>query len=287
MQNLRSVLQKAIKDRLSTSGAAYARFIYALPLAALYLWGLNSFGGYELPTTNWQFLIYCFLGSVAQILFTVVLLWMFSFRGFAVGTSFSKLEVVLIAIMGSLLLGDTLGPYAILAIFIGAVGAVILSMTASKMTTKNLLQGINQKSTWIGLLSAAMLGSSVVFFRGAALALDEQQFIIVAAYTLLVALLMQTIIMGAWFVLFDRSQLALVFRHWRQALPVGLIGMIGSVFWFTAFTLQNAAYVRALGQVELIFTYMASVYFFREKISKAEIVGSVLIIAAVILILIA
>ncbi len=59
MQNLRSVLQKALKDRLSTTGATYARFIYALPLAALYVWGLSSFGGFEIPPTNRTFLIYC------------------------------------------------------------------------------------------------------------------------------------------------------------------------------------------------------------------------------------
>jgi hypothetical protein len=33
LQNLRSALQKHIKGRLSTSGAAYARFLYAWPLA--------------------------------------------------------------------------------------------------------------------------------------------------------------------------------------------------------------------------------------------------------------
>ncbi|MEL6744006.1 MAG: hypothetical protein AAFO68_00865, partial [Pseudomonadota bacterium] len=89
LQNLRSVLQKAIKGRLSTAGAAYARFFYAWPFALLYLsvlyWGV----GYDLPEPNLSFLIYCLLGGVSQILFTVVLLWMFSFRSFAVGTTFS------------------------------------------------------------------------------------------------------------------------------------------------------------------------------------------------------
>lgn len=285
LQNLRSVLQKAIQGRLSTAGAAYARFIYALPLAAIYVWLLVKLGGYEIPEPNLVFFIYCALGGLAQILFTVVLLWMFTFRSFAVGTTFSKLEVVLIAVLGSLLLGDTLGPLGILAVVVGAVGTIVLSLTETKLTIGGLVRGMGEKATLVGLLSAALLGASVVFFRGAALALNGPEFIIAAAFTLLVALTMQTLMMGAWFIIKDRGELVRVVREWRHAAPVGLIGMLGSVCWFTAFTLHNAAYVRALGQIELIFTFIASLYYFREKIAKAEVLGIALIVIAVILIL--
>ena len=37
MQNLRSALQKYLKGRLSTGGATYSRFFYAVPFAWLYL----------------------------------------------------------------------------------------------------------------------------------------------------------------------------------------------------------------------------------------------------------
>jgi drug/metabolite transporter (DMT)-like permease len=43
--------------------------------------------------------------------------------------------------------------------------------------------------------------------------------------------------------------------------------------WFTAFTLQTAAYVQAVGQIELIFSLMASVLFFKEKVSARELTG--------------
>jgi drug/metabolite transporter (DMT)-like permease len=285
LQNLRSVLQKAIRDRLSTTGASYARFIYALPFAALYVWLLSEFGGYEFPISNTRFLIYCALGGLAQILFTVVLLWMFSFRSFAVGTTFSKLEIVLIAILGSILLGDKLGAIATLAIIVGAVGTIVLSSKETNLTLGNITQGMSEKATWIGLLCAALLGASVVAYRGAALTLGGQNFIMAAAYTLLIALTMQTMMMGAWFVVFDRNELQRVLHEWRRALPVGITGMACSVCWFTAFTIQNAAYVRALGQVELIFTFIASIFYFREKITRTEITGIILITAAVILIL--
>ncbi|HBP84045.1 MAG: hypothetical protein CBC11_002425 [Proteobacteria bacterium TMED51] len=51
-----------------------------------------------------------------------------------------------------------------------------------------------------------------------------------------------------------------------------------------AFTLAHAAYVRALGRIELIFAFLASVFFFQEKVSRAEIAGVILLSGAIILI---
>ncbi len=285
LQNLRSVLQKAIRGRLSTTGAAYARFVYALPIAVLYLWALQGLGGFAVPQANTAFILYCALGGIAQILFTVVLLWMFSFRSFAVGTTFSKLEVVLIAVIGGVLLGDTVGPLALLAIAIGAIGTVLLAMTETALGPRALLRGLTEKATLIGLLSAALLGASVVCFRGAALALGSEDFVMAAALTLVVALTIQTVAMGAWFLIFDRAELGRVFAEWRRAAPVGLVGMACSACWFMAFTLQNAAYVRALGQVELVFTFAAGLFVFREKTTRTELVGVALIVCAILLIL--
>ena len=287
LQNLRSALQKLIRGRLSTSGAAYARFLYAWPFALLYVLVLRVAGGYEIPSANLSFLIYCALGGLAQILFTVVLLWMFSFRSFAVGTTFSKLEVVLIAVLGAVLLGDTVGPIAVVAICAGAVGTVLLSLTETRLTLRGLVRGLGEKATFVGLLCAGLLGLSVVFFRGAALALNGPDFVMAAAYALAVALVMQTTMMGAWFVLFDRPELLRVLREWRRAAPVGIVGMACSVCWFTAFTLQNAAYVRALGQIELVFTFLASVFVFRESVRTTEIVGVAFVLSAILLILLA
>ena len=53
-----------------------------------------------------------------------------------------------------------------------------------------------------------------------------------------------------------------------------------------AFTLTHAAYVRALGQIELIFTFLASAFFFREKVSSTEIAGVILLSGAIILLVV-
>ena len=287
LQNLRSALQKAIRGRLSTTGAAYSRFLYALPLALIYLWIMTEVSGQPLPPANTAFLVYCALGGLSQILFTVVLLWMFSFRSFAVGTTFSKLEVIMVAGLGAALLGDTVGPGAIAGIAMGAAGTVILSFTETRLSPMGLMRGLGERATAVGILCAALLGASSVFYRGAILALESPHFMLAASYALAVALAIQTVSMGVWFLVFDRAELVRVVREWRRAAPVGLAGMAGSVCWFTAFAVQNAAYVRAVGQIELVFTFLASVFVFREKVSATEYVGTGLIVAAILVIVLA
>ena len=68
---------------------------------------------------------------------------------------------------------------------------------------------------------------------------------------------------------------------------VGVSGMLGSADWFTAMTLENAAYVRALGQVELVFTFIASRFFFRERSTGLEIAGVLLVVAGILILLLA
>ena len=284
-QNLRSALQKHLKGKLSTNGAAYARFLYALPVALLCLWVVTQFGSVTIPNINNEFLLYCLLGGVAQIVFTVLLLWMFSFKSFAVGTTFSKLEIVMIAILGAVVLGDSLNGYAIVAVALSAIGIVALSLGQSKISLTAMLSGLTEKATLIGLVCAAWLGGSVVFYRGAALALDNESSIMAAAYTLFISLIMQTLIMGVYLRLREPGQFSRVLINWRWASAVGVAGTLASMGWFTALALQNASYVRALGQIELVFTFAATTLVFRESVSKIEFFGIILVVVAILLIL--
>ena len=284
-QNIRSALQKNLKGRLSTLGAAYVRFIYALPVAFIYLVGVYFYSGEPLPAISTEFLTYSFLGGLCQIAFTIFLLWLFSFHNFAVGTSFSKLETIMVAIFGLLLLGDRLTTTVILAIAMSSAGLIALSAAQSKLTLPNLLSGLWQKSTLIGLTCAAWLGASVVFFRAASLSLKLDDFLMSASFTLFIVLVIQTLTMGVWMRLRDRDDFRQVFVHWRPAAAVGLSGGLTSIGWFTAFTLQNATYVRALGQIELLFTFLATVFFFREKVMRGELLGIALITLSIILVL--
>ena len=283
MQNARSALQKHLKGRLTTLGAAYVRFLYAMPFAVAYAFAVHEVGGYAWPTPTPTFLLYCVLGGVSQILFTVILLWLFQFRNFAVGTTFSKTETVQVALLGFLILGDRLSWIAVLAILVSGVGVIALSVGQSRLSVHRLFTGLIEKPTLIGLLCGAVLGASVVFFRGAALSLGYDGVLMPAAFTLAVGLVIQTILMGVYLAVIERHTLRDVLVHWRWSLAVGVCGVLASIGWFTAFTLENAALVRAVGQVELLFTFVASVFFFREKTTRTEVAGILLVVAGIVM----
>ena len=57
--------------------------------------------------------------------------------------------------------------------------------------------------------------------------------------------------------------------------------MFASLCWFSAMTLNSAAIVRAVGQVELLFTLVTTIFWFKEKIRLSQVVGMLLIVGGI------
>lgn len=286
-QNLRSALQKHLKSRFSTAGATYVRFIYAWPFALAYLWVLAVPGGREVPAPNAKFLTYCVLGSVLQISFTFLLMWLFSFRNFAVGVVYSKTETAQVALLGLLVLGDPLTAGTVLAIAVSLAGVLALSAARTGVTLRTLGTGLTERTTLLGLACGAALGASVVLFRGATLALGGDGFVMQAATSLAYTLGMQTVLMGSYLAIREPGQLRAVLSEWRLGGAVGLSAALGSVLWRSAYTIQAAAYVRALGQIEIVFAVLVTMVVFRERIKPLELMGTTAVGAGILILVLA
>jgi drug/metabolite transporter (DMT)-like permease len=284
-QNLRSALQKHLKGRLSNTGATFSRFAYAAPLALVYVAALGALTEEPLPRPNATFALYALVGGLAQITATALLLYSFAFRNFAVGTTYSKTETVQTAIFGILILGEPLGLGAVVAILISLAGVMTISVASTRMSFLGLLASLTEKPALIGIASGAFFGLSAISYRGASLSLGEHGFLIRAAYTLACVTVFQTIVMALYMRLREPGQVTAVLRAWRVAAWAGICGMIASAGWFTAMTIQNAAYVRALGQVELLFTFAASIFLFHERPNRLEVTGIALVVAGILLLL--
>ena len=174
--------------------------------------------------------------------------------------------------------------YAGLAILISFVGIICLSKPKKITFTSPIRHYFNQ-TTLYGLSAGAFFGVSAVGYRGASLSLLEGDFIIRAATTLAFVTIFQATIMAIWFTFRNKADAFETLKLWKTSGLVGLTGVLGSYAWFMAFTLQNAAYVRALGQIELVFTFIGSYFFFKEKHTKIEIIGITLIILSLLLLL--
>lgn len=284
-QNLRSALQKHLKGSLSDFGAAYARFCYAAPLALVYCWGVLHFQGVSAPGVNGTFLFYVILGAILQMTFTWMLIWMFSFSNFAVGTTYSKTETVQVAIFGYLIIGDELSLIGWLAVIVSVAGVIALSVARTSVTFRSMITSLGSKTAIVGIVTGAFLGGSVVCFRKASLSLPEGDVFVRAAFTLVVALVFQTVVGAAWLRLREPGQITAVLRNWKWAGAVGVAGFAASVCWFIAMTMENAALVRSVGQIELVFTFIASYFFFKERTNAMELLGIALIVIGIVMIL--
>lgn len=283
-QNLRSLLQKKLRESLSVWGATAARFVFAAPLAvivALAAWGA---GGASLQSPGPAFLGLMVAGGLAQIIATGCMIHLFSFRNFAVGTAFTKTEALQTALFGLILLGETLNIYALAAIMAGLAGVLLISLPPESKGTRLKVDG----RIIYGLLSGGLFGLSAVCFRGASLTLGSGPAFVRASITLGCVLVFQALAIGMWLRFREPGELKRMFTAWRITGLVGLAGVSASLCWFTAMAMVNAALVRAVGQVEIIFTVATSWFFFRETISAREFTGlGILTLSIVALILLA
>lgn len=287
MQNLRSALQKHLKGRLSTDGATYARFVYAVPFTLAWVAVLAGPAGMPVPAPNAGWTAFTLTGATTQIVATFLLIHLFSYRNFAVGTTYSKTETVQTAIFGVLILGDRLALLAAAGIVVSLAGVMLMSAGKGPFTVRTLLTGWTGRPALIGIASGALFGISIVSYRAAALSLEGTPYLMQAGATLAFATVFQTAAMGVWIRLREPGGLTRVLGAFRVGVLVGLSGMLASACWLTAATLQNAAYVRALGQVELLFVFAASVLVFRERPGALEITGIVLVGGGIVMLLLA
>ncbi len=282
LQNIRSSLQKYLKGRMGTTGATFVRFGFGMPLVLVLVAILHFYIGYAFPAISPKFLIWVFDGALSQIAATFVLIHLFSFRNFAVGTAYSRTEPVQAAIFGLIFLGEGIGKPAIAAIAVSMIGVMLISVARDKFSLISLVKSLGQRIAVLGLISGAGFGFSAVSYRAASLALAGPNFIMQGAVTLAFAITIQTSTMLIWMVLREPAQFALIRKAWLPSLIVGIAGASASFGWFMAMTLQNAAIVKALAQVELIFTFATTVFFFREKINRLEVLGCLFVVAGIL-----
>nr|WP_235971379.1 DMT family transporter [Palleronia pontilimi] len=264
------MLQRQLnRTGLSVGGATFSRFMFSFPIIALATIAAGLVFGHAIPSTPAPFWAYALPGGIAQILATACVIRMFSLRNFAVGIAFKKSEAVLTAFVGILILGEYVTPAAWIAIALGVVAVLILSQKGEAAFSWAALRS---PATVFGLTSGLFFAFSSVLYRGATLSL-EGPVLLRSAVTLACVTAWQSLALGLWLWLREPGELARVFRAWRVAALVGITSLIGSYCWFTAFALQNAAYVKALGQVEVLFSIAATALLLGERITARELWG--------------
>ncbi len=291
LQNMRSALQKHLKGKMGTTGATFVRFGFGLPFAFLYLGLLHVAFDRPMPAPDGHFAVWAMLGALAQIAATFLLVHLFSFRNFAVGTAYSRTEPAQAALIALILFGETVRLPVVGAIGVSIVGVMLISVARTELTLKSLVTSLGSRTAIIGLTSGFFFGMSGISYRAASLSLEPSlpapDSIMQASFTLAVVIVIQTLAMLAWMLWREPQELSRIRAAWKTSVLVGFVGATASFGWFIAMTLQQVAVVKAVAQVELLFTFASSVLVFKEKINRLEIAGCVLIVAGVLLLLVA
>jgi drug/metabolite transporter (DMT)-like permease len=280
-QATRSALQRTLKGSLSVNGASFTRFLFGLPLAAVYLTALVTAGAGDLPQPGRAFWFWVVTAAVSQIVATSLQIVVMTSRNFATAVAYTKTEVVQAAVFEILFLGAVLTALGGLGIALGTVAVMLMSLPRSERPWRAFLLGWTEPTALLGLVAGGFFAVAAVGFRGASVSLGHPSAYVAAAFTLVTATAIQTVLMGGYLAWREAGQLRRVYDERRSGALVGLASFLGSAGWFTAFTLQIAAYVRTLGLVELAFTLLISRYAFRERARPVEVFGLALLVLSI------
>lgn len=272
-------MQQRVRAELSVNAAGLVRYLYGFPVGCALLGSYLLVRDLSVPEHGAGFWANAALGGLAQILGTTLLIMAFGFRNYVVGTAYAKTEAVQGAILAMILLGEHLSLLTWIGIGVGVAGVLVLSAGGQRLR----LAQIVQPAALCGLGAGFLFAMTSVFIKRATLSMETPDKVLAALSTLVAVLALQTLMQGAYVMARERNQLARIFTSWRVSGQVGLLAAMGSACWFTGFATAPVALVRAVGQVEVIFTLGFGHYYLREPLARSEAIGLLTVGAGVVL----
>ena len=279
MQAWRNAFQKQLSTTVDVYGVTLARFIFALPLALLYISCLYHFQ----PVTdsvhfNLRFAIYVLIAALSQIAATALMVQLFKQKNYAIGVGLAKSEAVLAAIIAVVFLSDHLS-------LLGWFGVAVGGFAVFLMSKGRDFSDFSVQTLCIGIGSGLCFAITSLLVREASLELDNLPFIHRAAWVLLMVIATQCCLLLMYLGIFRRATLWAMWQRIGLTFRVSLCSFLASLGWFSAMSMQSVPIVHTLGQLEIIFSMLISAYFFKEKLARAEHLGIVLVVIAAFLVI--
>ena len=279
MQAWRNAFQKQLSTTVDVYGVTLARFIFALPLALIYISCLYHFQ----PVTgsvhfNLRFAIYVLIAALSQIAATALMVQLFKQKNYAIGVGLAKSEAVLAAIIAVVFLSDHLN-------LLGWFGVAVGGFAVFLMSKGRDFSDFSVPTLCIGIGSGLCFAITSLLVREASLELDNLPFIHRAAWVLLMVIGTQCFLLLMYLGIFRRATLWAMWQRIGLTFRVSLCSFLASLGWFSAMSMQSVPIVKTLGQVEIIFSMLISAYFFKEKLARAEHLGIVLVVIAAFLVI--
>jgi drug/metabolite transporter (DMT)-like permease len=272
-QAWRTAVQARVRAELSVNAAGLVRYLYGLPVGCLLLALYMGWSGVSIPTLGANFLPYAAIGGLAQIVGTNLLLMAFGYRNYVVGTAYAKTEAVQGAVLAMIMLGELPSLLTWGGILIGVAGVVVISSGGQRLKITDL----TQPAALCGLGAGLCFALTSIFVKSANFDVATADRVFAALIVLVAVQACQTLMQGAYVLIREASEMPKVFRSWRVSGQVGLLAALGSACWFAAFALAPVALVRAVGQVEVIFTLGFGRFYLKQPFRRSEAAGLALV----------
>ncbi|CDT13433.1 Conserved hypothetical protein [Vibrio coralliirubri] len=276
-QSWRNAFQSKLSGTMSVAGVTLARFIWAGPIALIYLYTLYQWQPVSAPDFSGEFVFYIVAAAIMQILATGLMVMLFKLENYAIGAGLAKCEAPVSAVLSVLFFGTALTLTGWIGVLIGTLGVLIMSSASG-------WRSLSPKVFLLGMACSTAFALTSLWVREASLSIGLP-FPHSAAWVLFLVISLQTVIICTYLFFRERDTLRLIFKKSKLVVMTSLASVIGSLGWFSAMSLQAVPYVKTLGQVEVIFMVLISYFWLGQSIARKDIVALILLSIAAVLVM--
>ncbi|MFA0161658.1 multidrug transporter [Vibrio splendidus] len=276
-QSWRNAFQSKLSGTMSVAGVTLARFIWAGPIALIYLCALYQWKPVSTPDFSGEFAFYIIAAAIMQILATGLMVMLFKLENYAIGAGLAKCEAPVSAVLSVLFFGTALTLTGWVGVLIGTLGVLIMSSSSG-------WRSLSPKVFLLGMACSTAFALTSLWIREASLSIGLP-FPHSAAWVLFLVISLQTVIICTYLFFRERDTLRQIFKKSKLVVMTSLASVIGSLGWFSAMSLQVVPYVKTLGQVEVIFMVLISYFWLGQSIARKDILALILLSIAAVLVM--
>ncbi|MEZ8634060.1 multidrug transporter [Vibrio cyclitrophicus] len=276
-QSWRNAFQSKLSGTMSVAGVTLARFIWAGPIALIYLCALYQWQPVAVPSFSGKFGFFIVAAAIMQILATGLMVMLFKLENYAIGAGLAKCEAPVSAVLSVLFFGTALTVTGWIGVLIGTLGVLIMSSSSG-------WRSLSPKVFLLGMACSTAFALTSLWVREASLSIGLP-FPHSAAWVLFLVISLQTVIICTYLFFRERDTLRQIFTKSKLVVMTSLASVIGSLGWFSAMSLQAVPYVKTLGQIEVAFMVLISYFWLGQSIARKDILALILLSIAAVLVM--
>ncbi|GAB4142061.1 MAG: hypothetical protein Fur0037_09110 [Planctomycetota bacterium] len=265
----------------------WARFTMLLPFLLVVLAAASL--AWPWPELDLSFFGWTAGCALFQSLSNLCLVAAFRWIPFSRVAVFAKLEVAMTPLVGLLFFSEVPSVGAGIGIALCLAGALALSRAgrggrASAPPARGVLLSLAAAASVV--FASFLLKKATAEFVSANRDLsDGPAHFLAAVHVLVNASWMQAAVLLVWIRVRAPHQLRFLATHRRGMLRLGAAAAVCSTCWFWAYSLQQVAYVKAVGQIEMVVVVLFSHFLLGERDLRKQLPAMGVVLCGILLVL--